>query len=201
MCIFKTSPVISHISEILQQCRTLSYPFFFKFSKNKHKPRGSHCSFDNKRLKHHIYMRIQILPCFDFVSDQSLPLLASGHLLGLSHDDSKFCEERFGVNSDKRLMSSILTSIDASKPWSRCTSATITDFFDDGNGECGRKPFCPLSGTTSVPFGVMKDLSPSQLSAEVFFTPSPGCICVFDMAARVNETYLLDRHKQFCKRL
>uniref|UniRef100_A0A3Q3NFG0 ADAM metallopeptidase with thrombospondin type 1 motif 5 n=1 Tax=Labrus bergylta TaxID=56723 RepID=A0A3Q3NFG0_9LABR len=58
-----------------------------------------------------------------------------GHLLGLSHDDSKFCEERFGVNSDKRLMSSILTSIDASKPWSRCTSATITDFFDDGNGE------------------------------------------------------------------
>jgi len=60
-----------------------------------------------------------------------------GHLLGLSHDDSKFCEERFGVNSDKRLMSSILTSIDASKPWSRCTSATITDFFDDGNGERG----------------------------------------------------------------
>ncbi|KAM9328032.1 A disintegrin and metalloproteinase with thrombospondin motifs 5 [Pholidichthys leucotaenia] len=59
-----------------------------------------------------------------------------GHLVGLSHDDSKFCEERFGVNSDKRLMSSILTSIDASKPWSRCTSATITDFFDDGNAEC-----------------------------------------------------------------
>ncbi|KAL0204423.1 hypothetical protein M9458_002441, partial [Cirrhinus mrigala] len=56
-----------------------------------------------------------------------------GHLLGLSHDDSKFCEERFGSTEDKRLMSSILTSIDASKPWSRCTSATITDFFDDGN--------------------------------------------------------------------
>lgn len=72
------------------------------------------------------------------VKMSSLPL-PSGHLLGLSHDDSKFCEERFGVNSDKRLMSSILTSIDASKPWSRCTSATITDFFDDGNGECGRK--------------------------------------------------------------
>ena len=68
-----------------------------------------------------------------------LRLCPAGHLLGLSHDDSKFCEERFGVNSDKRLMSSILTSIDASKPWSRCTSATITDFFDDGNGECGRK--------------------------------------------------------------
>lgn len=63
----------------------------------------------------------------------------SGHLLGLSHDDSKFCEERFGVNSHKQLMSSILTSIDASKPWSRCTSSTITDFFDDGNGESGGK--------------------------------------------------------------
>lgn len=35
---------------------------------------------------------------------------------------------------DKRLMSSILTSIDASKPWSKCTSATITEFFDDGHG-------------------------------------------------------------------
>lgn len=57
-----------------------------------------------------------------------------GHLLGLSHDDSKFCEENFGSMEDKRLMSSILTSIDASKPWSKCTSATITEFFDDGHG-------------------------------------------------------------------
>ncbi|XP_029434046.1 LOW QUALITY PROTEIN: A disintegrin and metalloproteinase with thrombospondin motifs 5 [Rhinatrema bivittatum] len=59
-----------------------------------------------------------------------------GHLLGLSHDDSKFCEENFGSLEDKRLMSSILTSIDASKPWSKCTSATITEFFDDGHGDC-----------------------------------------------------------------
>ncbi|XP_078214528.1 A disintegrin and metalloproteinase with thrombospondin motifs 5 isoform X2 [Callithrix jacchus] len=59
-----------------------------------------------------------------------------GHLLGLSHDDSKFCEETFGSTEDKRLMSSILTSIDASKPWSKCTSATITEFLDDGHGNC-----------------------------------------------------------------
>lgn len=72
-----------------------------------------------------------------YISSGKAFCASSGHLLGLSHDDSKFCEERFGVNSDKRLMSSILTSIDASKPWSRCTSATITDFFDDGNGETG----------------------------------------------------------------
>uniref|UniRef100_H0VFP0 ADAM metallopeptidase with thrombospondin type 1 motif 5 n=1 Tax=Cavia porcellus TaxID=10141 RepID=H0VFP0_CAVPO len=59
-----------------------------------------------------------------------------GHLLGLSHDDSKFCEENFGLTEDKRLMSSILTSIDASKPWSKCTSATMTEFLDDGHGNC-----------------------------------------------------------------
>lgn len=67
----------------------------------------------------------------------SLPLFPPlGHLLGLSHDDSKFCEENFGSTEDKRLMSSILTSIDASKPWSKCTSATITEFLDDGHGMC-----------------------------------------------------------------
>lgn len=60
--------------------------------------------------------------------------LCVGHLLGLSHDDSKFCEENFGSMEDKRLMSSILTSIDASKPWSKCTSATVTEFLDDGHG-------------------------------------------------------------------
>ncbi|XP_072369255.1 A disintegrin and metalloproteinase with thrombospondin motifs 5 [Scyliorhinus torazame] len=59
-----------------------------------------------------------------------------GHLLGLSHDDSKFCEESYGLTEDKRLMSSILTSIDSSKPWSKCTSATVTEFFDDGHGDC-----------------------------------------------------------------
>ncbi|XP_076964594.1 A disintegrin and metalloproteinase with thrombospondin motifs 5 [Callospermophilus lateralis] len=59
-----------------------------------------------------------------------------GHLLGLSHDDSKFCEENFGSTEDKRLMSSILTSIDAFKPWSKCTSVTITEFLDDGHGNC-----------------------------------------------------------------
>lgn len=47
---------------------------------------------------------------------------------------------------DKRLMSSILTSIDASKPWSKCTSATITEFFDDGHGMCYHS-LCQLHGT------------------------------------------------------
>ncbi|MEQ2171163.1 hypothetical protein GOODEAATRI_007899 [Goodea atripinnis] len=83
-----------------------------------------------------------------------------GHLLGLSHDDSKFCEERFGVNSHKQLMSSILTSIDASKPWSRCTSSTITDFFDDGNGFY----LCLILSTLQQP----------SVSSTLLVSPSPG---------------------------
>ncbi|XP_077472538.1 A disintegrin and metalloproteinase with thrombospondin motifs 5 [Stigmatopora argus] len=98
-----------------------------------------------------------------------------GHLLGLSHDDSKFCEERFGVNSDKRLMSSILTSIDASKPWSRCTSATITDFFDDGNAECLLdSPRQPLPGPEELPGQSYDAVRQCRLAFGPEYTVCPG---------------------------
>lgn len=98
-----------------------------------------------------------------------------GHLLGLSHDDSKFCEERFGVNSDKRLMSSILTSIDASKPWSKCTSATITDFFDDGNAECLLdSPRQPLSGPEELPGQSYDAVRQCRLAFGPEYTVCPG---------------------------
>uniref|UniRef100_A0A8C9Z4I2 ADAM metallopeptidase with thrombospondin type 1 motif 5 n=1 Tax=Sander lucioperca TaxID=283035 RepID=A0A8C9Z4I2_SANLU len=100
-----------------------------------------------------------------------------GHLLGLSHDDSKFCEERFGVNSDRRLMSSILTSIDASKPWSRCTSATITDFFDDGNGgsECLLdSPRQPLLGPEELPGQSYDAVRQCRLAFGPEYTVCPG---------------------------
>uniref|UniRef100_A0A673BTS2 Peptidase M12B domain-containing protein n=1 Tax=Sphaeramia orbicularis TaxID=375764 RepID=A0A673BTS2_9TELE len=98
-----------------------------------------------------------------------------GHLLGLSHDDSKFCEERFGVNSDKRLMSSILTSIDASKPWSRCTSATITDFFDDGNAECLLDPpRHPLLGPEELPGQSYDAVRQCRLAFGPEYTVCPG---------------------------
>lgn len=98
-----------------------------------------------------------------------------GHLLGLSHDDSKFCEERFGVNSDKRLMSSILTSIDASKPWSRCTSATITDFFDDGNAECLLDaPQQPLLGPEELPGQSYDAVRQCRLAFGPEYTVCPG---------------------------
>ncbi|XP_051993623.1 A disintegrin and metalloproteinase with thrombospondin motifs 5 [Xyrauchen texanus] len=98
-----------------------------------------------------------------------------GHLLGLSHDDSKFCEERFGSTEDKRLMSSILTSIDASKPWSRCTSATITDFFDDGNAECLLDlPRQSLLGPEELPGQRYDAVQQCHLAFGLEYTVCPG---------------------------
>ncbi|KAM3857225.1 A disintegrin and metalloproteinase with thrombospondin motifs 5 [Diretmus argenteus] len=105
-----------------------------------------------------------------------------GHLLGLSHDDSKFCEERFGASGDKRLMSSILTSIDASKPWSRCTSATITDFFDDGNAECLLDiPRQPLLGPEELPGQSYDAVNQCRLAFGPEYTVCPG----MDICARL----------------
>ncbi|XP_064825473.1 A disintegrin and metalloproteinase with thrombospondin motifs 5 [Oncorhynchus masou masou] len=105
-----------------------------------------------------------------------------GHLLGLSHDDSKFCEERFGASADKRLMSSILTSIDASKPWSRCTSATITDFFDDGNAECLLDPpRQPLLGSEELPGQSYDAVRQCRLAFGPEYTVCPG----MDVCARL----------------
>ncbi|KAF7689686.1 A disintegrin and metalloproteinase with thrombospondin motifs 5 isoform X1 [Silurus meridionalis] len=105
-----------------------------------------------------------------------------GHLLGLSHDDSKFCEEKFGSTEDKRLMSSILTSIDASKPWSRCTSATITDFFDDGNAECLLDmPHNPLLGPEELP-GQSYD---AERQCQLAFGPEYNVCPGMDVCARL----------------
>ncbi|KAM6945571.1 A disintegrin and metalloproteinase with thrombospondin motifs 5 [Aplochiton taeniatus] len=105
-----------------------------------------------------------------------------GHLLGLSHDDSKFCEERFGATGDKRLMSSILTSIDASKPWSRCTSSTITDFFDDGNAECLLDlPRQPLLGPEELPGQSYDAVRQCRLAFGGEYTVCPG----MDVCARL----------------
>ncbi|XP_064827116.1 A disintegrin and metalloproteinase with thrombospondin motifs 5-like [Oncorhynchus masou masou] len=105
-----------------------------------------------------------------------------GHLLGLSHDDSKFCEERFGASADKRLMSSILTSIDASKPWSRCTSATITDFFDDGNADCLLdSPRQPMLGSEELPGQSYDGVRQCRLAFGPEYTVCPG----MDVCARL----------------
>ncbi|MGH0123024.1 UNVERIFIED_CONTAM: hypothetical protein FKN15_067109 [Acipenser sinensis] len=105
-----------------------------------------------------------------------------GHLLGLSHDDSKYCEENFGAMEDKRLMSSILTSIDASKPWSKCTSSTITDFFDDGHGECLLDPpRRPLLGPEELPGQSYDAIRQCKLAFGPEYTVCPG----MDVCARL----------------
>ncbi|KAK1169688.1 A disintegrin and metalloproteinase with thrombospondin motifs 5-like [Acipenser oxyrinchus oxyrinchus] len=105
-----------------------------------------------------------------------------GHLLGLSHDDSKYCEENFGVMEDKRLMSSILTSIDASKPWSKCTSSTMTDFFDDGHGECLLDPpRRPLLGPEELPGQSYDAIRQCKLAFGPEYTVCPG----MDVCARL----------------
>ncbi|XP_010902695.2 A disintegrin and metalloproteinase with thrombospondin motifs 5 [Esox lucius] len=105
-----------------------------------------------------------------------------GHLLGLSHDDSKFCEEKFGPTGDKRLMSSILTSIDGSKPWSRCTSATITDFFDDGNAECLLDtPRQQMLGSEELPGQSYDAVRQCRLAFGSEYTVCPG----MDVCARL----------------
>ncbi|XP_033867618.3 A disintegrin and metalloproteinase with thrombospondin motifs 5-like [Acipenser ruthenus] len=105
-----------------------------------------------------------------------------GHLLGLSHDDSKYCEENFGAMEDKRLMSSILTSIDASKPWSKCTSSTITDFFDDGHGECLLdSPRRPLLGPEELPGQSYDAIRQCKLAFGPEYTVCPG----MDVCARL----------------
>ncbi|NXC04244.1 ATS5 metalloproteinase, partial [Orthonyx spaldingii] len=98
-----------------------------------------------------------------------------GHLLGLSHDDSKFCEENFGSMEDKRLMSSILTSIDASKPWSKCTSATITEFFDDGHGNCLLdQPRKHIVGPEELPGQTYDAIRQCKLAFGTEYTVCPG---------------------------
>ncbi|XP_062906349.1 A disintegrin and metalloproteinase with thrombospondin motifs 5 [Mobula hypostoma] len=98
-----------------------------------------------------------------------------GHLLGLSHDDSKFCEESYGLTEDKRLMSSILTSIDASKPWSKCTSATITEFFDDGHGDCLLSPpLNPMRAPEELPGQSYDAARQCKLAFGPEYTVCPG---------------------------
>uniref|UniRef100_F6RJX5 A disintegrin and metalloproteinase with thrombospondin motifs 5 n=1 Tax=Monodelphis domestica TaxID=13616 RepID=F6RJX5_MONDO len=112
-----------------------------------------------------------------------------GHLLGLSHDDSKFCEDNYGAMEDKRLMSSILTSIDASKPWSKCTSATITEFLDDGHGNCLLDlPRKQILGPEELPGQTYDAIHQCKLAFGPEYTVCPGMdVCVRLWCAVVRQ--------------
>ncbi|KAM4650990.1 A disintegrin and metalloproteinase with thrombospondin motifs 15 [Discoglossus pictus] len=59
-----------------------------------------------------------------------------GHVFNMPHDNVKACEEVFGKLKENHMMSPTLIQIDRSNPWSGCSAAIITDFLDNGHGEC-----------------------------------------------------------------
>ncbi|XP_043976137.1 A disintegrin and metalloproteinase with thrombospondin motifs 8-like isoform X4 [Gambusia affinis] len=59
-----------------------------------------------------------------------------GHVLSMPHDDSKTCEKLFGDLGGLYLMAPLFVSLNKSAPWSLCSSLYITEFFDNGHGDC-----------------------------------------------------------------
>ncbi|XP_061574694.1 A disintegrin and metalloproteinase with thrombospondin motifs 8-like [Cololabis saira] len=59
-----------------------------------------------------------------------------GHVLSMPHDDSKTCERLFGDLGGHYLMAPLFVSLNKTAPWSPCSALYITEFFDNGHGDC-----------------------------------------------------------------
>ncbi|KAF3692583.1 A disintegrin and metalloproteinase with thrombospondin motifs 8 [Channa argus] len=59
-----------------------------------------------------------------------------GHVLSMPHDDSKTCEKLFGNLGGHYLMAPLFVSLNKTAPWSPCSALYITEFFDNGHGDC-----------------------------------------------------------------
>ncbi|XP_028321569.1 A disintegrin and metalloproteinase with thrombospondin motifs 8-like [Gouania willdenowi] len=59
-----------------------------------------------------------------------------GHVLSMPHDDSKTCERLFGDLGRQHLMAPYLVNLNQTAPWSPCSALYVTDFFDNGHGDC-----------------------------------------------------------------
>ncbi|XP_033969326.1 A disintegrin and metalloproteinase with thrombospondin motifs 8-like [Trematomus bernacchii] len=59
-----------------------------------------------------------------------------GHVLSMPHDDSKTCERLFGDLGGHHLMAPLFVSLNKTAPWSPCSALYITEFFDNGHGDC-----------------------------------------------------------------
>ncbi|XP_058490531.1 A disintegrin and metalloproteinase with thrombospondin motifs 8-like [Solea solea] len=59
-----------------------------------------------------------------------------GHVLSMSHDDSKNCKRQFGELGGHYLMAPLFVSLNMTAPWSPCSALSITEFFDNGYGDC-----------------------------------------------------------------
>ncbi|XP_053547479.1 A disintegrin and metalloproteinase with thrombospondin motifs 8 [Bombina bombina] len=59
-----------------------------------------------------------------------------GHVLSIPHDNSKNCEKLFGEQGENHLMADLFVQLNKSVPWSPCSALHLTDFFDNGYGDC-----------------------------------------------------------------
>ncbi|CDQ68771.1 unnamed protein product [Oncorhynchus mykiss] len=59
-----------------------------------------------------------------------------GHVLSMPHDDSKNCERMFGNLGGHHMMAPLFIHLNKTFPWSPCSALYITEFFDNGHGDC-----------------------------------------------------------------
>ncbi|MBN3315903.1 ATS8 metalloproteinase, partial [Atractosteus spatula] len=59
-----------------------------------------------------------------------------GHVLSMPHDDSRNCERLFGDLGEHHIMAPVFIHLNKTLPWSPCSALYITEFFDNGHGDC-----------------------------------------------------------------
>eukprot|EP00069_Balaena_mysticetus_P009411 bmy_06342T0 len=76
-----------------------------------------------------------------------------GHVFNMLHDNSKPCVGLNGPGSTSRhVMAPVMAHVDPEEPWSPCSARFITDFLDNGYGQCLLdKPEAPLHLPVTFP--------------------------------------------------
>uniref|UniRef100_A0A3B1JGL4 ADAM metallopeptidase with thrombospondin type 1 motif 8 n=1 Tax=Astyanax mexicanus TaxID=7994 RepID=A0A3B1JGL4_ASTMX len=59
-----------------------------------------------------------------------------GHVLSMPHDDSRNCEKFFGHIDGHHMMAPFFVHLNKTLPWSPCSALYVTEFFDNGHGDC-----------------------------------------------------------------
>ncbi|XP_028839525.1 A disintegrin and metalloproteinase with thrombospondin motifs 8 [Denticeps clupeoides] len=59
-----------------------------------------------------------------------------GHVLSMPHDDSKNCEKWFGHVDGHHMMAPLFVHLNRTLPWSPCSALYVSEFFDNGHGDC-----------------------------------------------------------------
>nr|XP_032820576.1 A disintegrin and metalloproteinase with thrombospondin motifs 4-like [Petromyzon marinus] len=82
-----------------------------------------------------------------------------GHLLGLPHDDSKQCGGNGGAPpgsaATAHIMGETLMRVEPSRPWSTCSARHLTDFLDNGHGDCLKDNLKHSKSLSALPQGAL----------------------------------------------